>query len=315
MVGSSGAATLAAVIAATIVVAAGAADASAPAPESYRKRFEALDEKKDHLGAEKLLAEWLAKAPDDPAAYVDGANHYFNRSRDVPLVISSAPAEGGGVALKSDATGKNAGSINPGKPDEALARRAVDLLRQATKRFPQRLDIWFGLAYLQQEGQDWDGELATLRAAVVEALARPAALRWEEGAPLPAPPDRFVPETLHEYAAFQLQQRRGADAEAGAAAIATLATESYPRHPYAFNLLAVIHQAKGDLRGALDYAEKAHALAPDDMLVLFDLAKIAGELGEVARAREAYQTVIAQSKDRRMTRQARAELKKLGAKR
>ena len=291
-----------------------AAGAPPPTPDGFRQRFSELDDKKDNAGAEKLLGEWLAKRSDDPAAYVAGANHYFNRSRDVPLVVSTAPARQGGVTFKSDATGKNAGSINPGRPDQALAARAVDLLRQATKRFPARLDIWFGLAYLQQEGEDWDGELATLRAAVAEALARPTALRWEEGAPLPAPPETFVPQTLHEYAAFHVEQRKGADAQARAIAIATLGTQSYPQHPYAFNLLAVIRHAQGDLRGALDYSEKAYALAPDDMLVLFNLGKTAAELGDLPRAREAFKTA-AKSKDPRIARNARAELKKLRAKR
>jgi tetratricopeptide (TPR) repeat protein len=301
-------------VALSVTVIVGSARASAPVvPESYRKRFQELDEKKDHAAAEKLLGEWLARRPDDPAAYVCGANHYFNRSRDVPLVISTEPARGSGLSLTSDSTGKNAGSINPGTPDQALATRAVDLLRQATKRFPDRLDIWFGLAYLQQEGQDWDGELVTLRAAVAQALARPTALVWEEGAPLPAPADSLVPETLHDYAAFHVQKRRGADAEARAIAIATLATRSYPKHPYAFNLLAAIDHAQGDLRGAVDNSEKAHALAPDDMLVLFNLAKNAADLGDVPRARAAWKTV-AQSNDARMARAARAELKKLPTK-
>jgi tetratricopeptide (TPR) repeat protein len=297
-----------------LIVVGLVAGSTAVAADGYRQRFEALETKKDNTAAEKLLAEWLAKAPGDPAAYVAGANHYFNRSRDVPLVISTAPAGEGGLTLKSDATGKNAGSINPGEPDKALAARAVDLLRQATTRFPDRLDIWFGLAYLQQESRDWDGEVATLRAAVAAAVARPAAMRWEDGAPLPEPAERFIPRSLHEYARFHLERGNAAEPMARATAIATLASESYPRHPYAFNTLAAIHYAHGDSRGALDYLQKAHDLAPDDMLVLFNLARTAGELGDTKRAQEGFEAVVAKSKDREIVRDARAELKKLRAK-
>src|SRR5438046_9313650 len=79
---------------------------------------------------------------------------------------------------------------------------AAELLEEATKKFPDRLDIWCGLAFTFQEMGNFDSELSILQKMVAYAREHLERLRWLKGEELPEPPERFVPEKLHSYGMY-----------------------------------------------------------------------------------------------------------------
>ena len=90
-------------------------------------------------------------------------------------------------------------------------KRAVDLLQEATTKFPDHLDIWCGLAFIYQECGDFDNELSTLKKMVAYAREHPAQLKWLKGAPLGEPADKFVPDKLHEYGLYYEKKENAED--------------------------------------------------------------------------------------------------------
>src|SRR5436853_1765724 len=68
-------------------------------------------------------------------------------------------------------------------------KRAVDLLQEATTKFPDHLDIWCGLAYVYQESRDFDNELSTLKKMVAYAREHPSQLKWLKDEPMKEPAD------------------------------------------------------------------------------------------------------------------------------
>ena len=169
--------------------------------EDYAARFKQLrDQKAEGAKIDSLLDEWRAKSPNDPDAWITSANYYFNES--LGPSISTEPAKKGDYGLTDKKTGKKTGSISF-KPNVAkTSRSATDLLAEATTKFPDRLDIWCGLAFIYQESGDFDNEVATLKKMIAYTKGHPTGLKWLKGEPIEEPEDKYVPEKLHSYGLY-----------------------------------------------------------------------------------------------------------------
>src|SRR6266576_2931677 len=195
---------------------------------AYSARYDQLIDQHAEAQIEPLLTEWREKAPDDPNAWITSANYYFNQRQ----TNISAKKPGPGDIRLTDKKGKLAGSISF-EQDKSNMKRAAGLLQEATTKFPDRLDIWCGLAFIYQETGDFDNQLATLKKMVVYAREHPAQLKWEDE-PLNEPADKFVPEKLHEYGLYY-QKKENPEDDKRWFQISTLATQQYPNHAEGFN--------------------------------------------------------------------------------
>jgi tetratricopeptide (TPR) repeat protein len=165
------------------------------AERDYAARFEQLREEKADAKIEPLLNELREKRPSDPEAWITSANHYFNQRQ---VMISTKKPQKGDFSLTDKKTGKPAGSISF-EQDKGNMKRAADLLQEATTKFPDRLDIWCGLAFIYQESGDFESEMSTLQRMAAYSREHATQLKWLKGEPLNEPADKFVPEKLHGY--------------------------------------------------------------------------------------------------------------------
>ena len=276
------------------------------ADEDYAARFKELREQKADAQIEPLLNEWREKRPNDPDAWITSANYYFNQRQ---VVISTKKPQKGDFSLTDKKTEKQAGSISF-ESDEAATKRAADLLQQATTKFPDRLDIWCGLAFVYQESGDFDSEFSTLQKMVSYARDHMAQLRWLKGENLPEPADHFIPEKLHSYGMYY-EKKENPEDDKRFLKIATFAAEQFPDHPYAFNDVALYYSIAGDNAKTREWLEKAHKTDPKDMLVLMNLGQICSKLGDNRAALKWYQEVLKVDPDGEYARQATDALAKL----
>ena len=207
----------------------------------YAHRYSFLTSLHADAEIETLLTEWREKAPKDPEAWITSANYYFKERQ---MMIS---------------TGKEAGSISFQQTKENI-KRAADLLQEATTKFPDRLDIWCGLASIYQESGDFDNELSTLKEMVAYAREHPAQLKWE-GKPL-SEPDKFVPEKVHNYGLYYEEKNRAEDDKRWFQ-IATLAVQQYPESVRVLFNLANRSAEMKDFWSARKHFEEALKLDPN----------------------------------------------------
>ena len=165
--------------------------------QEFAHRYRQLLDQHADAQIEPLLTEWREKASDDPDAWIASANYYFNQ-RQMRLEMKSPSP--GDLTVTDPRTGKVGTIIH--EVDKPGMKRAVDLLQEATTKFPDHLDIWCGLAFFYQESGDFDNELSTLKKMVAYAREHPAQLKWLKGEPLGEPADKFVPDKLHEYGLY-----------------------------------------------------------------------------------------------------------------
>ena len=258
--------------------------------EDYETRFKDLRaQKADGAKIDAVLDEWRAKNPNDPDAWITSANYYFNESMG-PTMSAKTP-EKGDFALKDKKTGKTAGSISF-KPNVAqTSRSASDLLQEATTKFPDRLDIWCGLAFIYQETGDFDRELATLKKMVAYTKAHPTGLKWLKAEPIQESQDEYVPEKLHEYGLYY-EKKENPEDDKRWFQIASLATQEYPKHPEGFNDSAGYYADSGDWKKARELFEKAHQLDPKSAGPLINLGNDCVEAKDPANARKYFEEAI-----------------------
>jgi len=273
--------------------------------QEYARRYRQLLDQHAEAQIEPLLTEWREKAPDDPEAWITSANYYFNERQ---TNISPKKPDPGDITL-TDKKGKLTGSISFEQVEGSM-KRAVDLLQEATTKFPDHLDIWCGLAFMYQESGDFDNELATLKKMVAYTRAHPAQLKWLKGAPLSKPADKFVPEKLHDYGSYY-EQKENAEDDKRWFQIATLATDQYPNDPQGFKDAAGYWADIGDWQKARESFEKVHQLDPKSAAALVALGQINAEMKDFVSARKYYEEALKLEPNGQNAQTAKAALQKL----
>jgi tetratricopeptide (TPR) repeat protein len=274
--------------------------------QDYATRFKQLQEQKADAQIEPLLNEWRAKMPNDPEAWITSANYYFNQRQ---VNISAKKPEPGDFPLKDAKTGKQAGAISFDQQSGSM-KRAADLLKEATTKFPDRLDIWCGLAFICQESGDFNNEMSTLQKMVVYARGHPKQLKWLKGEPLDESPETFVPEKLHSYVVYY-QKKNNLEDGKRYLQIATLSAEQYPNHPYSFNDIASFYSNMQDWKKAREWLEKANKIDPKSTIVLTNLGVVCTQMGDIASARKYYEAVVTLEPTGMYTQEAKDALREL----
>jgi tetratricopeptide (TPR) repeat protein len=272
----------------------------------YAHRYRQLLDQHADGQIEALLTEWREKAPDDPDAWVNSANYYFNQRQ---TNISTKKAGPGDIKLTDKKTGKEAGSISLGQTKENV-KHAADLLQEAITKFPDRLDIWCGLAFMYQESGNFENELSILKKMVAYAREHPAQLKWLKGEPLNEPADKFVPEKLHSYGQYY-EKKENPEDDKRWFQIATLATEQYPNHPEGFNDAAGYWADIGEWQKARELFEKAHQIDPKSVKTLTALGQISVEMKDFASARNYYEEALKLEPNGEYAQIAKAALQEL----
>src|SRR5215831_3541885 len=271
----------------------------------YAHRYRQLLDQRADAQIEPLLTEWREKAPDDPDAWINSANYYFNQRQ---VNISAKKAGPGDFKLTDKKTGKETGSISFEQTKENV-KRAADILQEATTKFPDRLGIWCGLAFIYQESGDFDNELSTLKKMVAYAREHPAQLKWE-GEPLKEPADNFIAEKLHEYGLYY-EKMENAEDDKRWFQISTLATEQYPNHAEGFNDAAGYWVDIQEWQKARELPEKARQLNPKSVGALMNLGNVSVEMKDFASARRYYEEALKLEPNRQYSQEAKQALRKL----
>src|SRR5437879_19403 len=124
--------------------------------KDYQQEFDNLKQGGEAKKIEALLTEWRKKETDKPDALIAAANYFFNSARNDSPTISTKPAEKNDFVVADPKSGKPVGSIAfEIRYDKAKTKKAINALRIAAEKFPQRLDIRCGIAFMQQETGDF----------------------------------------------------------------------------------------------------------------------------------------------------------------
>src|SRR6266496_1509441 len=273
--------------------------------QEYARRYRQLLDQHAEAQIEPLLTEWREKAPDDPDAWITSANYYFNERQ---MRIEMKEPRPGDITMTDPRTGKVGIIVH--EVDKPGMKRAVELLQEATTKFPDHLDIWCGLAFFYQDSGDFENELSTVKKMVAYARGHPTQLKWLKGEPLGQPADKFIPDKLHEYGSYY-EQKENAEDDKRWFQISTVATDQYPNDPQGFKDAAGYWADIGEWQKARESFEKAHQLDPKSVVALIGLGQISAEMKDFVSARKYYEDALKLEPNGQYAQNAKEALRKL----
>lgn len=271
----------------------------------------------------RYFAAWEVRTPDDPNLWIDRFNHDFNRARRSVLILRGSedaqplPGESDERMMLLDSAGNTAGSI--GEQifyDQTLLDRAIAAIDCGIARHPDRLDMRLGRAAALLYAGRYEQTAETL--CLLIDRARENGGRWlgEDGKTTNVlPPGQLVSDYLQSYAVELFNLLSSASAEEAHRAFGRLSqyeAEYCPASPLALNNVALWHHTAGRVQEALAYFIRACEAAPEDALLIHNIAQLYRESGDRENARKWWEKLLdaPEEADRTKAREMLRELER-----
>ncbi|MFN0079470.1 MAG: tetratricopeptide repeat protein [Prosthecobacter sp.] len=257
---------------------------------------------------EKRHAEWIKQEPDNPDAYILPANALAKAAETVNIVAGD---QKDAIAVLTDPkTGKQVGSIAEG-PDPAIIKRAEDILKAATKKFPQRLDIHVGRMAMSQRIKDTEAVTTAALDLLATAAKDPQTLRWIDNEQIDGVPLKKALEEVEARIRWLYSFEKD-ETDKFAQDCALKALELAPGNVELLNFAAIRHLYRGEWKEGREYLLRAEIAAPRDWIVQHNIARASAELGDKADALKRLQAVIKAVPGTDDAKAAEASIKSLG---
>lgn len=258
--------------------------------DNFISKFEAVRASGDHQKIQAFLKASAIEYKENPEYYVVSANYWWSLSQEI--VVSTKKPDPEDISLTDSKSGDVAGSISPGyKANPKLLENTLGLLTEGAIKFPERIDISLGLAFIQKESGLSDDCVRTLETILKTAATKSINLKWVNGIALPAPPSEFLPNAFQDYSVHFFYLRTPED-DQRCIRLCNSIIKAYPDHPYAYNVLGCLATSKKHDDEALKHYLKANALMPDDTLILLNLGTTYTKLGQNQKARPFFLKVL-----------------------
>ena len=256
----------------------------------YLGEFERLKGSANDVEIRAFLTKSAETEQGNPDYYATAGNYWWQLSQS--MSITTKPTEGNDLSVRDQKSGKEVGSISTlGQTNPEIPKRAVNILLEGVRRFPERADIALGLAHVQQKMGSQSECVQTLINLLAFARKDPESLRLKKNDRLPTEANQFIPEAIQGYSA-ELYQSESAESDALCARLCDATIEAFPDHPFAYNIKAALASAAGKQDEALGLLKTAHLKAPDDPLILLNLGDAYMKADQHTKAKESYGGVL-----------------------
>jgi tetratricopeptide (TPR) repeat protein len=227
--------------------------------QNYNKQFNELFDKPNTEPQQlKLLQTWEKATPDDAELFVAYYNFYANKSRTSGLGITTNRS---GTYLGSQSTF-----------DEKFFKQALDYINKGISKFPNRLDMRFGKTYLLGQNQQYKDFTDEIVKAVDYSNVNKNQWLWMENKPVENP-QKFMLGAVQDYVVQLFDSGDESDDHTNyIKSISETVLKYYPNSVENLSNISIYYLFKDDFDNALIHLLKAEKLAPQDAIVLNNIA-------------------------------------------
>ncbi len=262
--------------------------------ESYDERFKQLQGKSPEQ-AKELFSKWEKANPKSADVLLLKSTFLFSHSRKEDAKPDPKKAANA-VPLKASY-------------DTKKAMAAIKILETAKRKHANRLDIYFGLAFMYQELDKFDLQYKSLETAVKMVKKSPGKLLWKDNKK-PEKVLKLVPVLLMDYMS-NYQAIPGKKSDQRFLKLGNLTVKNFPKNVEPLNTIAGFYYGKKDWGNALTYLKKAHTLNKKDCVVLGNLANVYEAQKDLTNAKTHLNSIVKTCKNPEVVKQAKLSLKNL----
>ncbi len=249
--------------------------------QDFRHEFEVSLQMQDTLIQRVVLDAWEKANPTDAELFTSRFNYFFYKS--------GLEAQGA--------------TFNP-----ATFEAGIAVIDQGIELYPDRLDMRFGKVYALGQIEAWDRFTDEIVRAVRYSVVNGNRWTWTDNQPL-KDGESFFLSNLQDYQ-LNLYNTEADSLLPGMRTIASEVLALYPDHVESLSNLALTYLLTDDYAGAIAPLLRAEQIAPEDCVVLGNLAYAYRMSGQKGKAIEYYQKV-ARHGDEREAEIARLRIKEL----
>ena len=183
--------------------------------------------------------------------------------------------------------------------------KGLEYLDSGIQKYPRRLDMHFGRIHIQGEIEEFEAQKKSLIEVLRISKKINNSWLWHDGNEKDDARDFTLGNVQARTYEFMKLKKYDYVEE-----ISNLMIQYYPEQVYGYNNLASIYLQKKDYRKALSYFHKAEKVAPDDVIVIANLAYMYRMMDDTENAIRYYEKLLG-SNDTEMQELARKNLKEL----
>lgn len=252
--------------------------------QDFQERSKALLAARDFYMHEVLLGEWEMADSSDAELHVAAFNHWVNRARQQVVRLDTKPTGDHYLMLtEPDGDGSPVGFLGDGVYYEpTLLAKGFAAVERGIVQHPQRLDLRFGRIHMLGESEDWEGYTDAVIATIAHGEATGHAWTWTAHEPVEDARE-FCYNNVQAYV-YRLFSADDDDLLPLMARIAETVLTHRPDHVESLSTLASVHIMQNRLEEGVALLLKAERLAPEDAIVLGNIAEAYARLGEKKKA-------------------------------
>ena len=254
----------------------------------YYAHFQELLDKEDTVGLRTFIPEWEQKVGLSGDTYAAWYNLLLLEARQEVLQLSADTAVHDGLLL-TDSTGNKAGSITDQVYYDAKKMgKLYQKFDEGLAEYPDRLDLWFGKVHVQLLENHANDAVETLKQVVDRSVINHQKWLWTNDKSTPSAPEEFFFSTLQDY----FRQLYDAQEDDVNMSFVDHVLKNYPKNIYFLNNKAALLSVKGEKQEALKVLLQLYQLAPDDDIVVANIATLSKETGNKKQAMEFYKKLL-----------------------
>lgn len=170
------------------------------------------------------------------------------------------------------------------RKDSLVLQRALPTLDSGLQRYPRRLDMYLGKAYVYQQMNLQEPFLKTCESLLEQGRATKQAWQWNHGKPVPNAED-MITQAFHEY--MDQSNDRALQMQLG-----QLLLRYYPNHPPTVIRVAELGFQVKDWANGIKWLEKARKAHPGHPEIALRLGIAYAETGKLKEAEKMFQMAI-----------------------
>ncbi|MBP5390463.1 MAG: hypothetical protein J6Y40_00090 [Bacteroidales bacterium] len=263
---------------------------------------------KDTVQREKIIADWERLYPKDAELYSVYANLYLSKAMKEVVIMSKEKPEDEEYFVAKDSLGNEIYMYSTVDYDSGMLQKSLSTLEEGIAKFPDRLDFRFGLASVLYDTDNYREMVNVLCNTVERSGANGNKWLWTLDENVDDGKGEMM-ETLQGY--FNELFNEIGD-KALAETLVNKVLQFYPKDIVFLNDKAIFAYDRGDLDGALKEFLNIHVMAPNDAVVINNIAYLYEKKKDKANALKYYRLLEKTDDENyvRLAKKAIAELEK-----
>jgi len=248
--------------------------------QSFKEQFNELKTNQDTTRLLELLQKWESTNPEDPELYVAYINYFMMKSNDIVHKYENNPKEDSSQLMTKIEFNQIQENLNNG----------LNYIEKGIIKFPSRLDMRFGKIYVLGQLEDYENFTNEIIKTIDYSAVIDSKWLWTDNKPFEDPLNNML-GSVQEYV-MQLYNTENDSLLDNMRRISETVLKYYPEHIESMSNISVVCLLKKEYDKGLEVLFKAEKIAPEDYIMLANIAQAFKLKGDNINSIKYYEKVI-----------------------